>query len=1297
MRCSPRRHPRFDAPTIRHPPLLTMETNQSSGNHAHDLQVSGVQVSNESTGQAFISSASSAPSRSSLSLSSSPATSPSETDWLAPNDSNVFDKAASIRSDISNFVALGCLCFEDFTNSDVHDHGEWTEVTTSPLLAFDQTIASSLSRLHSYGWIRIQSKRSTEKDDWLILRVYLLHSDIGNSVINRGDKKLILALENVLSRIDCDPKTWQGIYSPGQERPFDRWASPDEDNSSLFYLFNKLPSPDPRPRDVKQRYPREALEDLLDCTSHVRGLRTGLYPYQRRSAGAMIYRESVFRMELDPRHEERIAPDGRRFFYSARDLDFPRDGPLQQACQGGILAETMGLGKTLICLALILSTRDHPPKIPIQYQSLQTRPSVASLAEMAVSNINNRYCLPWKVEFERVRQATCVEFDKCAQMLEENPGSYEIPRDIIRWNRNTTQPPPQRVTLASTTIIVVPQNLLKQWRSEINKHVETDALRVLVMEDRRKELPPPEELRTYDVILFTRNRFDMESRDGQDGEGRRIPKAPLRCFCPYIGATRQRDCHCLQKDALYDSALKYLHFKRIIIDEGHFFSNSNTNTVIVANRLVKADHRWSVSGTPARDLLGVEVDTSMLSESKESRDAVLEQRRIFNTIEDRSGAIDSLGSLATTFIKVEPFATGRAAWKDYVFRHEDHRHTFSGFSTCLRRTLEGLVIKTRPEDVEKDIQLPPLTHSIVRLKPSLYDIFTANLFTLVLTANAVTSERTDADYLFHPNSQRSRYQLVSNLRKSTFFWTGFSESDVLASMSNANKYLAKEGTGCTQEDRDLMTETLKCTDAILRSGGWKALSKSHELGIFIDDWPDASAEHWSFDESRSPVLTGITQLLDAQRFVNERLAQENPGEGLSGHGIRAMAALKDSPPTTEGKTNETEDTKEDAKTKVKKKPSPKKSSLKTSMAEKELLNRSGVPLSSIDGEPRKRTDSRLVVKSLRVTKNRKEKTARKRPRKKDEETSTPREVSPTPGLQLPAESPYSRARIVGTTSAKMSYLISQILRYSREEKILVFYEGDNIAYYIAQALELLDIKHEIYAKSMQSRLKSEYIVDFDLGVDTRVLLMDVGQAAFGLNLSSASRIFFVNPVLRPQVESQAIKRAHRIGQTKRVHVETLLLQDTVEEKMFQRSKRMTAEEHRVKAVEDDGGMRAIIQSCRTLAVSEDHQQSPRHQMAPLETPEQLWGRPGWKEFYIFANRKRRRRSTLENPAPPDEGPSEVGQHDCPQVVIKKQRIHSVSSEPPEDTESARNDSIGLQAFRKGSIFGPDSTFPPMST
>ena len=65
----------------------------------------------------------------------------------------------------------------------------------------------------------------------------------------------------------------------------------------------------------------------------------------------------------------------------------------------------------------------------------------------------------------------------------------------------------------------------------------------------------------------------------------------------------------------------------------------------------------------------------------------------------------------------------------------------------------------------------------------------------------------------------------------------------------------------------------------------------------------------------------------------------------------------------------------------------------------------------------------------------------------------------------------------------------------------------------------------------------------------------------GLNLTAADYVFVLDPWWNPAVEAQAVDRAHRIGQDKRVFVYRLLAKDTVEEKVaaLQASKRGLAE------------------------------------------------------------------------------------------------------------------------------------------
>jgi hypothetical protein len=51
--------------------------------------------------------------------------------------------------------------------------------------------------------------------------------------------------------------------------------------------------------------------------------------------------------------------------------------------------------------------------------------------------------------------------------------------------------------------------------------------------------------------------------------------------------------------------------------------------------------------------------------------------------------------------------------------------------------------------------------------------------------------------------------------------------------------------------------------------------------------------------------------------------------------------------------------------------------------------------------------------------------------------------------------PLAKTRMVSTVSAKLSYLIDSIMKHQDEEQIIVFYENDNVAYYLAQILEIV--------------------------------------------------------------------------------------------------------------------------------------------------------------------------------------------------------------------------------------------------
>jgi hypothetical protein len=136
------------------------------------------------------------------------------------------------------------------------------------------------------------------------------------------------------------------------------------------------------------------------------------------------------------------------------------------------------------------------------------------------------------------------------------------------------------------------------------------------------------------------------------------------------------------------------------------------------------------------------------------------------------------------------------------------------------------------------------------------------------------------------------------------------------------------------------------------------------------------------------------------------------------------------------------------------------------------------------------------------------------------------------------------------SSAKLEALLPQLTEVMEEgHKALVFSQFTSLLAIVQRQLTESGIDYEYLdgkTRDRQSRVER-----FQNDPDCRLFLVSLKAGGVGLNLTAAEYVFLLDPWWNPAVESQAIDRAHRIGQTQRVFAYRLIARDTVEEKVLQ--------------------------------------------------------------------------------------------------------------------------------------------------
>lgn len=846
-------------------------------------------------------------------------------------------------------------------------------------------------------WVQFSFSVSLVDPEEGILRIYLLPDDVGRRSIDREDPVLRRARRSLLSQLDFSKSTWHGeagISPSPNPAPFHGGPEIDDDQS-LLQMFNNIPSPDPQPRLIRDATAREFAYNLID--SDVPGLKTTLYPYQRRSAALMLQKEVQPEQVLDPRLVKVVDQSGNPWYYDAIDgigLVEPRyyDG----VC-GGILAEEMGSGKTLICLALILATKHRTSQAPDIHRgnSVMNRPKTGSLADMAAACIT-RNAVPWKLWFGTDGKDG-TEYAKCVEAIQRNPGHYFLPQPSRRRRKNIRQPSAPRtsikVSLSYATLVVVPPNLAQQWKQEISKH--TNGLKVLVCV-RKQELPPVHELLEYDIILFSSTRFERLWLDvTTDRDGAYLPESPLA----------------------------QIHFKRCIVDEGHKLGNStasNKSNLHLMLDSLQISARWIVTGTPSKGLFGV--DQSPASSVPSTPDEAGRSQRLGKSSnEQERDDLRRIGSIAALYLKARPWANTMtevgdtlADWSVYVMQPK-HSSRSSGRKDCLKATLKSLIIRHRVSEVAQ--LFPVVNERVVYLDGSYQDKLSLNLFSMVIISNAVQSQRTDQDYLFHARQRGALMELVSNLRAASFFGGSFFSPDAIHTIvGTAKRFLDDGKVQISVEDHAMLREAISFGHIAAKNSLKTHAHMLHEVPIYVENFPFGLGHAWSLDRTRDgPVHMDSRMVLALQGYL-----QPTVGAPTSLQLLFTTGKLKE-----QGLAE-----------------------LNKALDLQLLLDgTSGVPQHNGNPTATLAGNTQVGEDKSRLGKHRS--TALGALERMDEIPLAKGEC------ESEIAAPLAETRIISTVSAKLSYLVDQVVKYQQEEQIIIFYENDNVAYYISGMLEIV--------------------------------------------------------------------------------------------------------------------------------------------------------------------------------------------------------------------------------------------------
>ena len=141
-----------------------------------------------------------------------------------------------------------------------------------------------------------------------------------------------------------------------------------------------------------------------------------------------------------------------------------------------------------------------------------------------------------------------------------------------------------------------------------------------------------------------------------------------------------------------------------------------------------------------------------------------------------------------------------------------------------------------------------------------------------------------------------------------------------------------------------------------------------------------------------------------------------------------------------------------------------------------------------------------------------------------------------------------------TDSGKLAKL-DQLLRTLKMggHRVLLYFQMTRMIDLMEEYLTYRNYKYVRLDGSTKLEDRRDTVHDFQTRPDIFIFLLSTRAGGLGINLTAADTVIFYDSDWNPTIDSQAMDRAHRLGQTKQVTVYRMITRGTIEERIRKRA------------------------------------------------------------------------------------------------------------------------------------------------